>query len=274
MVCVHPITLKFDHDDMERELRAGTLDASYCALVLFIVLDVLCRAIFPLSNVMFDPASETNTAIAYTCIAGTYATVLYVLRYAQTLPAHEAAACHDQLWMITWVINVAVWWGMLLCGLTRRLVPTEGQAAAVICAMWGFVMVIQHALHIGFVPRMGVILVAIINALTSVAWRTELLAALVFGEALGYSMEHMVRTSYLSRAKTLAKNLEQVRMAKERSDYDLKMLTHSHGRGRYASPASSAASSRSKSDSSNMTVHSGSREPLSELAFAHGNRVT
>jgi hypothetical protein len=48
----------------------------------------------------------------------------------------------------------------------------------------------------------------------------------MFGEAVGYSMEHMVRSSYLPRAETL----EQVRMAKERSDYDLRLLAHSRAR--------------------------------------------
>ena len=45
-------------------------------LILFGILDIMCRAVFPLSNVMFDAASDTSTAIAYTCIAITYATVL------------------------------------------------------------------------------------------------------------------------------------------------------------------------------------------------------
>ena len=253
MVRIHPFTLQFDDADMEKELRSGTLEASRSVLILFGILDILCRAVFPLSNVMFDPASETSTAVAYTCIALTYATVLVALRYAHILPRHDAATFTDRVWMISWVTNVAVWWAMVHCGLARRLTPAEGQGAAVCCAMWAFVMVLQHTLHIGYKSRMIVMAMAVSIALTSLAWQKELLAALVFGEAVGFSMEHMVRSSYLPRAK----DLEVLRVAKERSDYDFQLLAHSRTRGRsncsksnsVRSKSSSAASSRSNADS-------------------------
>ena len=94
--------------------------------------------------------------------------------------------------------------------------------------MWAFVMVLQHALFVGFQSRIIVMLLASSIALTSVAWRMELLTALMFGEAIGYSMEHMARISYIPRAK----NLEDMRVAKERSDYDLQMLAHSRAQSR------------------------------------------
>ena len=200
MVRIHPITLQFDDEDMEIEMRSGTLGSCSCVLILFCILDILCRAVFPWCNAMFDPASETNTAIAYTCIIITYATVLLTLRYAHTLPRHKAAALQDQLWTSSWVTNVAVWWAMVYSGSARRLTPADGQGASIICAMWAFVMVVQHTLFIGFRSRIIVLLMATSIALTSVAWCKELLAALMFGEAVGYSIEHMLRSSYLPRA--------------------------------------------------------------------------
>jgi len=252
MVRIHPITLQFDDEEMERELRTGTRNSSYGVLILFFILDIMCRAVFPLRNIMFDPASDKSTTIAHTCITITYATVLIVLRHAHFLPWHEAAKIQDLLWLTSWVINVAVWGAMVHCGLARRLTSAEGQFAAIVCTMWGFVMVIQHVVHIGFRARIIVLLMAASIALTSVAWRKELLAALMFGEALGYSMEHMARSSYLPRAKSL----EDARIAKERSDYDLRLLVHRRAHDR----PNGAQSSRSNSDGS---LHdSASRELL------------
>ena len=226
MVLINPITLEFDDEDAEQSLRAGTLDASQCILALFALLDILCRAFFPLSNIMFDPASDKSKAVAYTCVAVTYTSVFIALRRLRTLQVNEAVEFQDKMWMTSWVVNIGMWWAMTCCGLTRRLTADETQGAAVICAMWAFVMVVQHALHIGFRCRITVLLLALSIALTSVAWRKELLAALMFGEAVGYAMEHMVRSSYLPRAQTM----EQMRMAKERSDYDLRLLAHSRAR--------------------------------------------
>ena len=197
---MHPITLQFDDEDVERSLRARTLDASQCVLALFAVLDIMCRVVFPVTSTMFDLASDTSTSIAYTCTTITHTTVLLLCRYGRTLPGNETAAFQDRVWSIAWGANVAVWWGMQHTGLARRLTASEGHSAAVMCAMWGFVMVIQHALHIGFKSRMIVMTFALTFALTSVAWRKEMLAALMVGEAIGYSIEHMVRSSYLPRA--------------------------------------------------------------------------
>ena len=261
------MTLQFDDEDMERELRTGTRNASYCVLILFFILDIMCRAVFPLSGVMFDPASDKSTTVAHTCVTITYASVLVVLRHAHFLPWHEAAKIQDLLWLASWVINMTVWWAMLLCGLARRLTAAEGQGAAVVCAMWGFVMVLQHVIHIGFRPRVVVLLMAVLNALNSVAWQKELLAALMFGEAVGYSIEHMARISYLPRAKSL----EDAKIAKERSDYDLRLLAHRSNRDR-PNGAPSSRSIRSRSDGS--WQDSAAREPLphalpAQAAFEH-----
>lgn len=270
MVRIHPITLRFDDDDMERELKAGTLNASRLVYNLFFILDILCRAVFPLNNIMFDASSDTSKAVAYTCVAVTYTTVSIALRHARTLQVHEAVEFQDKVWMSSWVVNIGAWWAMQACGLARRLNAGETQGAAVICAMWAFVLVLQHALHIGFRCRVTVLLLATAIALTSVAWRKEMLAALMFGEAVGYCMEHMVRSSYLPRAETL----EQVRMAKERSDYDLRLLAHS--RARSTSRTRSRASSRSRSRSEGgRSLRSQTGDPLNVVAWvvdeANGN---
>ena len=201
MVLINPITLQFDDEDAEQSLRAGTLDASQCILALFALLDILCRAIFPVSNTMFDPASGASAAIAYTCTAVTHTTVLYLCYHGRTLPKEKAATFQDRVWSIAWAINVTVWWCMQGVGLARRLTAAEGHSAAVICAMWGFVMVLQHVLHIGFKARTLVLLLAASIALTSVSWEREMLAALTLGEAIGYCVEHMMRSSFLLRAE-------------------------------------------------------------------------
>ena len=202
MVMINPITLEFDDEDAEQSLRAGTLDAAHCILALFALLDVLCRAVVPVSNTMFEPASGASAAaIAYTCTIVTHTTVLYLCYHGRTLPKDKAATFQDRVWSIAWGINVAVWWGMQGVGLARRLTAAEGHIAAVMCAMWGFVMVLQHALHIGFKARTLVLLLAASIALTSVSWEKEMLAALTLGEAIGYSVEHMVRSSFLLRAE-------------------------------------------------------------------------
>lgn len=242
MVGMHPFTLQFYDEEYERELRNGTRNASYRVLGLFFLLDILCRAVLPLLNAMFDPAPDTSAFIKYTAVALTYTTVAVVMRHAYFLPWDQAAKMQDLLWLGSWVINVAVWWAMVLCGLARRLTEAEGQGAAVVCAMWGFVMVLQHVIHIGFRARMVVVFLGATMALTSQAWRKEMLAALLFGEAVGYSIEHMLRSSYLPRAN----RLENARIAKERSDYDLQMLVHSRTRSNSRDrPPSSRSGSQS-----------------------------
>jgi len=213
--------LRFDDEDMERELGYRTIDTCYYVLTLFVILDVLCRALFPLNSVMFDPASfGTATAIAYTCITVTYVSVLILVRYMHSMPKHKAAMFKDRVWTIAWTINIVIWWFMLHCGLARRLTAAQGQAAAICCAMWTFVMVLQHTLHIEFRCRMFVMLMASSIAFTSVAWQKEVLGALIIGEAVGYSMEHMTRSSYLPRAKSL----KQMRNVPERGGKDILML--------------------------------------------------
>ena len=218
MVRMHPITLQFDDKDMERELRSGTVDASRCALILFGILDVLCRVLFPVIHMIFDPRFDTYIAvvISCTCIAMTWAVVLYLLRCSHT--RRNAATFQDRLWMIAWVANSSVWWVMQQCGMARRLTAAEGQSAAVTCAMWGFVMVLQHALHIGFRYRVVVMMLATSIAVTSVAWRKELLAALTFGEAIGYTMEHMKRSSYLPSTTVLKQRREEAAQLLSRPD--------------------------------------------------------
>merc|ERR1711871_1606635 len=125
--------------------------------------------------------------------------------------------------MTAWSLNISVWWAMMHHGMLRRLTAAEGHGAAILCAIWAFVMVLQHALHIGFASRSVVVLLALSIAWTSVFWHKELMASLLFGEAIGYSMEHMVRRSYLPRAK----NLAEMRLAKEKSDRGLRMLANS-----------------------------------------------
>lgn len=264
MVRIHPITLQFDDEDMERELRTGARNSSYCVLILFCLLDIVCRAAFPLINVMFDPAPDKGATMAYTCIAITYVSVLVVMRRAHFSPMHDAAKMQDLLWLMCWVTNVAAWWAMLHCGLARRLTADEGQSAAVICTMWGFVMVLQHVIHIGFRARVIVMLMAASIALTSKAWRGELLAAMAFGEAVGYSMEHMARSSYLPRAKSL----EDARIAKERSDYDLRMLAHSRARSDGVAGAPSGRSSRSDNSLRELNLPASASPPVMTSAAA------
>jgi hypothetical protein len=297
-VRINPITLRLDDEEMERELRAGTIDASYYVLNLFFLSDIVCRSLFPVCNIMFDPNAETGLIISYTCIATTYATVLFNFRRVYRLPRHDAAAFVDRVWMASFAANVAVWWAMQACGLARRLSADEGTGAAVCCGMWAFVLVIQHTLHIGFWPRLVVMLMPVSIALTSPAWQKQMLVTLMFGEvsatrppsnsrrirlldpptsshllsprrsppltssltsyrlqAIGYSMEHMMRSSYLPRAKSL----EQMRVAKERSDMDFQMLAHSRARGSPSpvnDPLVSLRSGRGGSSSGSSSVNS------------------
>ena len=218
-VRMHPITLRLDDEDMERELSYRSFDTCYYVLSLFLILDIMCRVLFPMNEAAwFDTSSDMSTTVAYTCNVATHVTVLVGVRRVHSMPKHKAAAFKTCVWTTTWAVNIMVWWAMLLTGMARRLTAAEGQAAAVSCAMWGSVMVLQHVLHIEFRCRLLVMLMATSLALTSVEWRKEMLAASMFGEAVGYSMEHMTRSRYLLHAKSV----EEMRSVE--TDYDLQTL--------------------------------------------------
>lgn len=218
-VRIHPITLRFDDEDTERELGYRSFDTSYYVLSLFLILDMVCRGLFPLIGAGFFPASETSTVIAHMCIVVTHVSILAAVRRFHSMPKHEAAAFKSCVWTTLWAINTGVYGAMLHLRLARRLTAAEGQAAAVACAMWAFALFLQHVLHIEFRCRMLVMLMAVSLALTSVEWRNEMLAALMFGEAVGYSIEYMARSLHL----TYAKSAGEMGNAKERTGYDLQM---------------------------------------------------
>jgi len=199
-VRMHPITLRLDDEDMERELHYRSFNTFNYVLSSFLILDIICRACFPMHEAdWFDSASEISNTVAYTCIVATHVSVLVAVRRMHSLPKDKAAAFKACAWTTTWAVNISVWWTMLLTGMVRQLTAAEGQAAAVCCAMWGFVMVLQHVLYIEFRCRMLVMLMATSLALASVEWRKEMLAASMFGEAVGYSIEHTTRSRYLLR---------------------------------------------------------------------------
>lgn len=219
---IHPISLHFDDESMERELRAGTVGSAKSVIMLFGVLNFSLNAM----------SSLTPLVAAILCV--TYALVCAAFRYAPAwLPESEVHNFCSHVWVLSWVGNISAWWVLVNSRTLQRLGPEEGHKAFAACAIWVLVTVVQHVVHIGAYHRAVILAMAMPIIFTSSAWRTELLTSLLVGEATGYALEHMLRCSFLRRAEAL----DRVRREKERIAFDYAMLRQGHADGGQAAGA-------------------------------------
>ena len=225
------LTLRFEDEVHERDLRAGAVHAANFVVILFGVFNL---GLNWQAGMMSAWPAVVSLFVTYTCAA-------VAMRRAPTPSSAHALAAN--FWTGGWVVNVAIYWMLVRQGYLQRLAPTEGRRAAASCGIWLLSTLLQHMVHIGAAHRFVVLGLAMTIVLTSVAWRKELMLSLVAGEALGYAVEHMLRTAFLKRANAL----EQVRREKERVAYEYAILEHRTSRECSRSPARAGMSGRRSS---------------------------
>ena len=245
MARMHPITLAFENENLERELRSETLDAALAVVILFGVL-----------NLVLNLLAGHGTPLVQACLATIYTLSALAMRsaykYRTGYEAHNMAA---HLWTSSWALGISVWWTLIKSGSLQRLSADDGQKAAACCGLWVLSTVVQHMVHIGFAHRAVLLALALSIILSSEAWRGELLASLVVGDASGYAIEHMLRASFLRRHV----RIEQLREEKDRVLYDYALAEARHRRAedqrtsetrrrRTASSCSGSSGSRGGSD--------------------------
>ena len=206
---MHPLSLKFEDDAIERELRSETVTAASSVVMLFAVLNLTL-------NWLWTVGTGWATIVC-TIVASTYATFAVILERAwRHMPAAHVHQLCERLWVVGWVINVSIFWYLVMSGRLSRLHPSEGHKAAAACAIWVLVPAVQHILHLGLGARACVLGLAVSIVLSSHAWRGEMLAALIVGEASGVAVDHMLRSAFRARLV----RIDQLQQEKERAVYE------------------------------------------------------
>ena len=112
------------------------------------------------------------------------------------------------------MVAVGLWAG-LTGGRARFAYPLAFVGMMVLAGLWGMSGSSLPGVEIGIAVSVVVLGLAMTIVLTSVAWRKELMLSLVAGEALGYAVEHMLRTAFLKRANALEATLADAVSARD-----------------------------------------------------------
>lgn len=183
IVRMHPLTLVFDDEALEWQIRAERSAVASQLLVVF--------GIFGFGFSLCTPHGFTWWL--------TGMTVLPLVSFVFTASKHGYLSA---LWMISWTANVFIWWWLLWTGLVQRLGPDEGHAIAATCGGYIFACIVQRVMHFSVRYRVSFFCITMPICCTSPNWAYLLVMALIAGDALGHVLENMLRDAFLRRIQS------------------------------------------------------------------------
>ena len=251
------LTLRFDDDELETEIRRSQIQSCRHLLNLFPVLIFLFLELSGYSRNWLQLGSVAG-GLLFTHL------ITHHWQFEQSFGWLRVGLVNPKqwhlytgwCWSIFWSIDLVIWRYLIQTGGFSRLPPdlvdiSIGEYMKRVtgaCGLWMVAPLIPHILHIGFAHRVFVdVLIIIVVISGSEVWQA-LLLALILGEACGYVVEHNLRDSFLQRLQSF----ERVQQEKERAVYDM-MMAQQH--------AARAASTRP-----NMHAHAvgGIEDPVLE----------
>ena len=230
---MNSLTLHFEDEVIEQQLRSDTVYAANSVILMFLVLNSVLNYLAGLNAHLVGNLS----------LICTYSLGLVVLFHRRITDQnlHRVHTLAASLWAAAWVINCSVWWMLISQGSLERLKPHEGRKAASACALWVLATVTQHVVHIPATNRFLILSIGMTIVLSSPVWRGELTTSMVIGEFSGYALERMLRNSWLRQFH----QLDHLRCARERATFDIALLAKDVSDAWSAASAASRSSRRS-----------------------------
>lgn len=224
-VCTNPVTLEFDDETLEAELKSKVLNLPIVRAG--VVMSLLLLLSLELAGYGRSPLHFVPVFLMWLCAYIVVCAPEYVTRRlpeAWNAILNNRSEAHNQLCIFcsaAWVVCMANWWRMVLDGSLPRIRPEEHEKVLACCAMWLVCAVSMHVLHFPFNIR-GVVLASAMPIILSSDIKQPLLLALMGGELMGYVLESVIRANFLERAD----QVERLKQEKERVVYELNMTRH------------------------------------------------
>jgi hypothetical protein len=146
-----------------------------------------------------------------------------------------------KLYQTAGLLSVLPYWWYTYTGRLQRLGPDESLQMLSCCCLWAIGIVMPHILHFSMKERAAFYVHALTVVATSPHWKQHLLLAILLGEGIGHTVEHILREGFLFRTHSLLE-VERLAREKERMEYDMLLAQHQSaalaaGAGRGASPS-------------------------------------
>ena len=224
-VHTHPVTLEFDDETLEAELKSKTLNLPIVRAGLVLSLLLLLsveqtgygRSPLQFLTVLLMWLSAFVVCYAPRCI-------IRLMPETWNTLLNKPQQVHSFICFFgttAWVICMALWWRLVLEGSLPRIRPDELGKILACCTMWLVTAVTMHVLHFPFKLRV-VVLASALPIILSSDIKQPLLLSLAGGELIGYTLESIIRSNFLERAD----QVERLKQEKERVVYELNMTRH------------------------------------------------
>ena len=266
-VRIHPVSLQFNDDGIEAEVRAkvfnmGPLHATFFGFLMVCLMQIAGYGL----------VAVRSPFIVFLCAAlfmvDKFPDVLIgrLPSYCQSLLIEQRHKLHTifcWLGVGQWLVCIGLWWYMLFTGKLDRIQPGESERLLACCALWVVLPVFMHVIHVPFPFRL-VVLASSLTIILSGDVVRPLLLSLIGGELSGSVLELTIRNNFRERWQ----DCERLREEKERVVYEL-MLAQKQ-RNFLPERRSLKASSASSHDSEGMNEV----QPRLRHARSHAETIT
>ena len=224
-VHTHPVTLEFDDETLEAELKSKVFNLPIVRAG--VVLSLLLLLSVEQAGYGRSPLQYLTVLLMWLCA--------FVICYAprcitRLMPEtwntllNKPEKVHSFMCFFgtaAWVMCMALWWRLVLEGSLPRIRLDELGKILASCTMWLVTAVAMHVLHFPFKLRV-VVLASALPIILSSEIKQPLLLSLAGGELIGYTLESIIRSNFLERAD----QVERLKQEKERVVYELNLTRH------------------------------------------------
>ena len=221
---MHPLTLEFDDEKLEAEIKSRVFSlpwmraAMVLSLLVLLTIELAGYGRSPLQYLVVLTMHWFGFAVIY--FPGLIAVIMPGRMLANRMELHTSVC---RLGLVAWLGCMSAWWYMVLTGVLPRIRRDDFSKTLACCALWVLTPVTMHVLHFPFLIR-STVLASAMPIIFSGDIAQMLLAALAGGELLGYILEDLIRSGFRERAE----QFERLRQEKERAVYELLLTQHHH----------------------------------------------
>lgn len=224
-VQIHPLTLEFDDEILEAQLKSDTLNLTVmragCILTLML-LSCMESAGYGRLPVQFFGALFICLIAFVICYTPQFVIRFMPKRMQELISSKDKQ--HTSLTVLgvcVWSVCMLAWWRMIFTGALPRIQPDEFGKVLACCGLWVVATIGVHVLHFPFKCRVVFLFTSMPIVLTSEIAQ-PLLAALFGGTLLGHVLESVMRSNFRDRMHLV----ERLSQEKERVLYELNMTRH------------------------------------------------
>ena len=201
-VQIHPLTLEFDDEILEAQLKSDTLNLTVmragCILTLML-LSCMESAGYGRLPVQFFGALFICLIAFVICYTPQFVIRFMPKRMQELISSKDKQ--HTSLTVLgvcVWSVCMLAWWRMIFTGALPRIQPHEFGKVLACCGLWVVATIGVHVLHFPFKCRVVFLFTSMPIVLTSEIAQ-PLLAALFGGTLLGHVLESVMRSNFRDR---------------------------------------------------------------------------